>query len=90
MADGTVIPYFDKEDADFKALQKIVLDQRWMKSLKFYVHSQYDNHLNLDLFLHIVLHIFKPHMHRHTGCLESFHNVILKYATKRISYRYKV
>ena len=40
MADGTVIPYFYKDDADFAALQKIVLDERRMKSLKFHVRSR--------------------------------------------------
>ena len=41
LADGTLVPYFCKDDADFEALQNIVLEERWMKSLKFYVRSRY-------------------------------------------------
>ena len=35
--DGKVLEYFSKTEPAFRALQKLVLDKRWMKSLKFYV-----------------------------------------------------
>ena len=31
------VPYFEKNGKDFEALQKIVLDKKWIESLKYYV-----------------------------------------------------
>ena len=39
-AEGRPMPYFNTDDADFEVLQKIILDERWMKSLRFYVRSR--------------------------------------------------
>ena len=35
--DGAIIPYLEKTEPAFQALQKIVLDVKWLQSLKFYV-----------------------------------------------------
>ena len=40
LGDGTVVPYFCADDADFEALQKIVLDETWMKSLGSFMSAQ--------------------------------------------------
>ena len=37
IVDEDHIPYFNKEDKDFKALQKLVLNVKWLESLKYYV-----------------------------------------------------
>ena len=31
------IPYFNKKDKDFEALQKLVLNVKWLESLQYYV-----------------------------------------------------
>ena len=31
------LPYFEKNGKDFEAVQMIVLDKRWMESLKYYI-----------------------------------------------------
>ena len=36
--DGRELEYFSKAEPAFRALQKLILDKRWMKSLKFYVN----------------------------------------------------
>ena len=35
------IPYFDEDDPAFQLVQKIVLDQKWLLSMKHYVHFRY-------------------------------------------------
>ena len=39
--DGKDIPYFSKDESAFRALQKLVLDKRWIKSLCFYTKFRY-------------------------------------------------
>ena len=34
------VPYFEKNRKDFEAVQKIVLDKKWMESLKYYIWFQ--------------------------------------------------
>ena len=34
------IPSFNKKDKDFKALQKLVLNVKWLESLQYYVCFQ--------------------------------------------------
>lgn len=94
-ADGSTIPYFSKDGADFEALQSVVLDKRWLRTLKYYVRSRL-----VARSMTIIIIIFTKKVstrssvyylscscYRHTGCLESFHNVMLAYASKRISFR---
>jgi len=38
---GVAIPYFAQEDADFRLLQKILTDKRWMVSLKYFTRFRY-------------------------------------------------
>ena len=51
LADGTVVPYFCKDDRDFEVLQKIIIDEKWMKSLKFYIRSRYMHYVHTIYFL---------------------------------------
>ena len=36
-ADGKELQYFSRYEPAFKGLQKLVMDQQWLKSLKYYV-----------------------------------------------------
>ena len=38
--DGKPLQYFSKTEADTEALKKIVLEPKWIKSLKYYIHFQ--------------------------------------------------
>ena len=38
MLDDHELPWFDRRDKDFEALQKIALDPQLLSSFKFYVH----------------------------------------------------
>ena len=40
-SDGVTIPYFVQGDADFRLLQKILTDKRWMVSLKYFTNFRY-------------------------------------------------
>ena len=35
--DGKVLEYFSQYEPAFKALQKLVMDKQWLKSMKYYV-----------------------------------------------------
>ena len=35
------IPYFNKKDKDFEALQKIILNAKWLESLQHYVRFRW-------------------------------------------------
>ena len=39
--DGRQLEYFSRYEPAFRALQKIVMDQQWLKSLKFYTRFRY-------------------------------------------------
>lgn len=39
--DGRQLEYFCQEEQAFRALQKLVFDQRWLKSLKYYTKFRY-------------------------------------------------
>ena len=54
--DGKTIQYFRKEDAAFQSLQKIVLDQRWLQTLKYYTMSRYYTHGYFIYQIHTVFH----------------------------------
>ena len=41
VTDEDHIPYFNKKDKDFEALQKIVLNVKWLESLQHYVHFRW-------------------------------------------------
>ena len=36
-ADGNELQYFSQYEPAFKGLQKLVMDQQWLKSMKYYV-----------------------------------------------------
>lgn len=76
---GEEIPYFTKIEPAFAALQKIALDKRWMKSLKYYTNFWWVP--LLCVYINITTRI------RHMGMLESFHNVVLAYVTKRAAFQ---
>ena len=41
--DGKELEYFSCQEPAFKALQKLVFDQSWLKSMKYYTKFRYDN-----------------------------------------------
>ena len=41
VTDEDHIPYFNKKDKDFEALQKIVLNVKWLESLQHYVRFRW-------------------------------------------------
>ena len=38
---GVVLEYFSREEPTFRALQKLVMDRNWLKSLKYYTRFRY-------------------------------------------------
>ena len=38
---GVVLEYFSREEPAFRALQKLIMDQNWLKSLKYYTRFRY-------------------------------------------------
>ena len=80
---GAELENFKSTNADFRLIQSIIIDQHWMKSLKYY-----DNFRCLVISSVI---IFLLYIHfRHTGMLESFHNTLLAYSPKRCAFQYVI
>ena len=80
---GAVMESFRSGDADFSLFRSIIVDQRWMKSLKYYANFRY-RCLKVLITVDIILHNFI--MPRHIGMLESFHNTLLAYCPKRCAF----
>lgn len=79
-ADGKELQYFSRYEPAFKGLQKLVMDQQWLKSLKYYVKFR---SVSYCFIYYMVLLLY----YSHTGRLESFHNVLLAYAPKRSAFQ---
>ena len=75
--DGKELQYFSCYEPAFKGLQKLVMDQQWLKSMKYYVKFMLLYLLNMVLLF----------CNRHTGRLESFHDVVLAYAPKQSAFQ---
>ena len=43
--DGRQLEYFSQNEPAFRALQKIVMDVRWLKSMTFYTKFRYSIHV---------------------------------------------
>ena len=71
---GIEIPYFERGHSDFKLLQKILTEKRWMTSLKYFTKFRYVCYVTIDGC---------TTFSRHTGMLENFHNTLLCYCPKR-------
>ena len=77
---GKVLEWFKSDEIAMEALRTIILDKTWLESLRYYVRFRY---VYMYMYLlYIVLY------NRHTGQLESYHNLVLMYNAKRIHYRY--
>ena len=77
---GKVLEWFKSDEIAMEALRTIILDKTWLESLRYYVRFRY---VCMYMYLlYIVLY------NRHTGQLESYHNLVLMYNAKRIHYRY--
>lgn len=59
------------------ALRKIVLDPRWIQSLRYYIRFRF---VTFTLLHH-------NDNFRHTGMLESFHSLLLSYCPKRVAFK---
>ena len=38
---GVVLKYFSRDEPAFRALQKLIMDRNWLKSLKYYTRFRY-------------------------------------------------
>ena len=53
VTDEDHIPYFNKKDKDFEALQKIVLNAKWLESLQHYVRFRWVEVVILITTIHV-------------------------------------
>ena len=72
---GNKLQYFSWYEAAFKGMQKLVMDQQWLKSMKYYLNFW---SVLYCFVYYMVLLLF----YRQTCRLESFHNVLMAYAPK--------
>ena len=70
-----------QERASFQNMQKIVLNHKWLESVKYYTRFRWVTPCQTYTYL-------KTFKIRHTGLLEVFHNSLLAYVSKRVSLRY--
>ena len=77
--DGNKLQYFSRYELAFKGLQKLVMDQQWLKSMKYYIKFW----SVLYRFVYYVALLF----YRHSGRLEFFHDVLLAYAPKHSAFQ---
>ena len=75
---GKPLEYFGPLEPVTEKLKTIVMDEKWLQSLHYYVNFRYTTNRNESLFTCI---------HRHTGALESLHNLMLMYCPKRVQFR---
>ena len=78
--DGKELQYFSRYEPAFKGLQKLVMDQQWLKSMKYYVKFR-------SVYIALSSNMVLLFSNSHTGRLESFHNVVLVYAPKRSAFQ---
>ena len=81
--DGKELEYFSKAEPAFRALQKLILDKRWMKSLKFYVNFR-SVFVILESCMYNYVYVYFT---RHTGMLESFNSLLLAYSLKHAAFQ---
>ena len=55
-AHGIEIPYFVTGDRDYRSLQNILTEKRWMKSLKYFTGCVYLFYLNCENMLITCMH----------------------------------
>ena len=102
---GDTLPWFTPDEPAMEALRKVVMERRWLESLKYYVNFRYMHvwlwmctlpcvyqHNLKKTLLYLVLAKFMLFnalwaLYRHTGALEAFHNLVLKYNPKRMHFR---
>ena len=42
--DGNILQYFAKDEPAFRAVQKLIMDRNWLKSMEFYTNFRKENH----------------------------------------------
>ena len=85
---GDILPWFTPDEAATEALRKVVMDRRWLQSLKFYVNFRLVINMSVgEVQRFHTIGIYMYFFHRHTGALEAFHNLVLKYNPKRMHFR---
>ena len=77
--DGKELQYFSRYEPAFKGLQKLVMDQQWLKSMKYYVKFW-------SVYIALSSNMVLLFSNSHTGRLESLHNCCLGVCTKTISF----
>ena len=81
-SNGKELQYFIRNEPAFQALQKLVLDKTWLKSLKYcqiLVSTRYQ-------YQHVYYFIICIHT-TDTGNLECFNNIVLAYSPKRAAFQ---
>ena len=76
--DGNEIPYFKRDEQAMHALRKLVMERRWLESMKHYTKFRL---VSVTIFCNVFVAA------RHTGMLEAFHSVILAYCSKRFAFQ---
>ena len=76
--DGNEIPYFKRDEQAMYALRKLVMERRWLESMKHYTKFRL---VSVTIFCNVLVAA------RHTGMLEAFHSVILAYCSKRFAFQ---
>ena len=76
--DGNEIAYFERNEQAVHALRKLVMDKRWLESMKYYTKFRL---VSVTMFFNVFFAA------RHTGMLEGFHSVMLGYCSKRFAFQ---
>ena len=77
-ADRNQLKYFSRSEKSFRVLQKLVMDEKWLQSMKYYTKFRF---VELSSIASINRYF------RHTGKLKSFHNLALAYTPKRTAFQ---
>ena len=72
--DGKELEYFSRYEPAFKALQKLVMDKQWLKSMKYYVRFRSVGNCSI-----IVLHTIYWESFAKDENLGAFANIFLYY-----------
>lgn len=87
---GEPLPWFTLHEPATEALRKVVMDQKWLGSMCYYVTFRLVWQCSVVESLLYCIHsvLLCIMYYRHTGYLESFHNLVLMYNPKRVVFRY--
>ena len=75
------LPWFSSDKTTMEVLQKVFMDNRWLESLKYYVHFRLINTWVVPMMIGILLMSISL---RHTVILDSFHNLVVMCNPKRM------